>query len=80
MSRFVVLYQGISDPSTQEERSLESALKRVKVVERMPGTVLVEGDEADVASAVQQVPNWTFSLQRGVSVSPPHQRLKRAAA
>lgn len=80
MSRFVVLYQGISDPSTQEERTLVSALKRVKVVDRMPGTVLVEGDEADVASAVRQVPNWTFSRERGVSVSPPHHRVKPATA
>lgn len=80
MSRFVVLYQGSSDPSTQEERSLVSAFKRVKVVDRMPGTMLVEGEEADVASAVRQVANWSFSLERTLSAAPPHRRLKRAAA
>jgi len=72
--------QGISDPSTQEERTLVSALKRVKVVDCMPGTMVVEGDEADVASAVRQAPNWTFSRERGASVAPPHHRIKRAAA
>lgn len=80
MSRFVVLYQGISDPSTQEERSLVSALKRVKVVDRMPGTVVVEGEEADVECAVRELPNWTFSRERVLSSAPPHARLKRAAA
>ncbi len=78
MSRFVVLYQGTRDPSSQEERSLVSALKRVRVLERMPGTVLVEGDEADVASAVGQVPNWTFSRERSASASPPHRPVKAA--
>lgn len=53
--------------------------KRVKVVDRMPGTVLVEGDEADVASAVRQVPNWTFSPERGASVAPPHHRVRKVA-
>lgn len=55
-----------------------SALKRVRVLERMPGTILVEGDEADVASAVGQVPNWTFSRERSASASPPHRPVKAA--
>lgn len=80
MSRFVVLYQGATDPSMQEERSLVSALKRVTVVDRMPGTMLVEGDEADVECALRQMPNWTFSRERVLSAAPPHHRLKRAAA
>jgi hypothetical protein len=79
MSRFVVTYQGNNDPSKQEERSLVSALKRVTVVDKMPGTVLVEGDESDVASAVRQLSNWTFSLERGLSAAPPHRRVKPAA-
>lgn len=80
MSRFVVVYQGTRDPSRQEERSLVSALRTAKVVDRMPGTILVEGDEAEVASAVRQCKNWTFSQERSLSVAPPHQRVKSAAA
>lgn len=80
MSRFVVIYQGSSDPSTQEERSLVSALKSVKVVDRLPGTVLVEGNEADVASAVRQCKNWTFARERSLSALPPHRRVKPATA
>lgn len=80
MGRFVVIYKGNSDPSSKEERSLLSALKAVKVVDRIPGTMLVEGEEADVASAVRQHSKWTFSRERGLSAPPPHRRVKPATA
>lgn len=79
MSRFVLLYQGTSDPSRQEERSVVSALKTAKVVDRTPGSILVEGPESEVASVVQQCQNWTFSPVRSVGVSPPHKRVKLTA-
>lgn len=76
MSRFVLLYQGSSDPSRKEERSVVSALKTAKVVDRTPGSILVEGSEAEVASVVQQCQNWTFSPVRSIGVEPPHKRVK----
>ncbi|MDM0118355.1 hypothetical protein [Variovorax arabinosiphilus] len=76
MSRFVLLYQGTSDPSRQEERSVMSALKTAKVVDHMPGSILVEGPEAEVAAVVQQCQNWTFSPVRSVGVAPPHKHVK----
>lgn len=79
MSRFVLLYQGVSDPSIQEEKSLVSALKKSKVVDRMPGTILVEGPEAEVASVVQQRENWTFMPERSVGVNPPHKNINQPA-
>lgn len=79
MSRYVVVYQGPHDPSRQEERLLMSALKPVRILDRMPGTLVVEGDEAVVASAVRQCRNWTFTREHGVSVHPPHRKLRRAA-
>lgn len=80
MSRYVVVYRGPRDPSRQEESTLVSALKPVKILDRMPGTLLVEGDESVVASAVRQCENWTFSLEHSLSVKPPHRKLKPAAA
>lgn len=53
-----------------------SALKTAKVVDRMPGSILVEGPEAEVASVVQQCQNWTFSPVRSVGVVPPHKHVK----
>lgn len=78
MSRFVLVYQGTNDPSQQEEQSLVSALKKTKVVDRMPGTILVDGDEAVVASAVSNCRDWTFSRQQSMGVAPPHRRMKQA--
>lgn len=79
MSRFVLLYQGTSDPSHQEERSVVSALKTAKVVDRIPGSILVEGPESEVASVVRRCQNWTFSPVRSVGIAPPHKRVKLPA-
>ncbi|MFT3815704.1 MAG: hypothetical protein QM740_20450 [Acidovorax sp.] len=57
-----------------------SALKATKILDRIPGTVLVEGEESAVASAVRQCKNWTFSPERSLSVKPPHKRVRAATA
>jgi len=49
------------------------------VVDRLPGTILVDADEAEVASVVRKNKNWTFSPQRSASIAPAHQRIRRAA-
>jgi hypothetical protein len=79
MSRFVILYQGLTDPSAQEESSLVSALKKSKIVDRMPGTILVEGPEAEIASVICGRRNWTFTRERSVGIKPPHRNIKQAA-
>lgn len=58
---------------------LMSALKAAKVVDRLPGTILVDADEAEVASVLRKNKNWTFSPERTASVAPPHRRIRRAA-
>ncbi|WCM92801.1 hypothetical protein M5C99_21060 [Acidovorax sp. NCPPB 2350] len=84
MGRFVLLYQGAGDPSPQEERSIVSALRsgkgarRARVVDRMPGSLLVEAPESDVAGAVCGR-NWTFCPERPLGAAPPHKRLKQVA-
>lgn len=78
--RFVVRYRGPADPPTEEERLIADCLDDegdLKVVDRMPGSLLVEGDEADVARAVERAPCWVFSPEVAVVVSPPHKRLRR---
>ena len=47
-------------------------------VDRLPGTILVDADEAEVASVVRKNKNWTFSPQRSASIAPAHQRIRRA--
>lgn len=77
MSRFVILYQGVTDPPLVEERSLVSLLKRTKVIERMPGNILVDGPQAEVASVVNKLDKWTFSPVGSVGIKPPHRALKQ---
>jgi hypothetical protein len=80
MSRFVVVYNGLSDPPPAEERSLVTALKRsAKVVDAMPGTILVDGVEAAVASVVGRRPNWKYSAQARAVAKPPHRTVRKAA-
>lgn len=80
MSRYVVVYNGQSDPPPAEERSLVSALRKsVTVVDCMPGTILVDGAKTAVASVVDKRPNWKFSAAARAAVRPPHRVVKRAA-
>lgn len=77
MSRFVILYQGVTDPPAGEERSLVSSLKRAKVIDRMPGNILVDGSEAEVVSVVKKLKLWTFSPVGSAGIKPPHKVLKQ---
>lgn len=80
MSRFVVVYNGLSDPPPAEERALVSALRKsATVVDSMPGSILVDGAEAEVASVVGKRPNWKYSVQARAAARPPHRVVKRAA-
>lgn len=79
MSRYVICYQGANDPSQQEVNSLLSCFDRVKVIDTLPGTLLVDGPKAEIASAVKGMSQWTFSPERVVSVRPPRRRLKAPA-
>lgn len=79
MSRFVICYSGPNDPPKREERSLVSSFKRAKVIDKMPGTLLVDGPESEIAKAVNRLDHWTFSPERPVSLKPPHKRIRHAA-
>ena len=79
MSRFVICYQGPSDPPAQEERSLVSSFKRAKVIDKMPGTLLVDGPESEIATVVKRLRQWSFSPERKVSIKPPHKRIRQTA-
>lgn len=73
----MILYQGVTDPPVGEQRSLVSLLKRTKVIDRMPGNILVDGSEAEVASVVKKLKKWTFSPVGSVGIKPPHRALKQ---
>jgi hypothetical protein len=62
MSRYVIIFNGKSDPPRAEMRSLASELaKSVQVVDQMPGVILVDGPEAIIAPVVASRPDWTYA-------------------
>jgi hypothetical protein len=71
MSRYVITYDGTSDPTAEEEGKLVSALGSVRLVDRFPGSLLVEGSEFDLVRAVAQVKGWSFGPVAQAEVNPP---------
>jgi hypothetical protein len=71
MSRFVIVYNDNSDPPAQDERRIVASLTTAKVIDQMPGTLLVDGPEAEVATAVSRLDKWSFSPERPMAANPP---------
>jgi hypothetical protein len=75
MGRYVLHYQGNADPSVQEEDDWLSALGSVNVIDRLPGSLLVDATEPDLATLVTQYTNWSFSREKRAAVTPPRKRV-----
>ncbi len=75
MSRYVLLYQGITDPSSQEESTLVASLKNAKIIDRMPGSLLVDAAESELTALMQKFKKWSFTPDVGVVVKPPRKRI-----
>jgi hypothetical protein len=56
--RYVLTFTKSWDPSAEEVWALKSGLDGVKVLQEMPGTVLVEGEPAKVLKAVDPQGSW----------------------
>lgn len=59
MSRFVLVYQADHVPSKEETSAVLRALAALKVVDHMPGIILLEGDYADVAAVLRTNKKWS---------------------
>ncbi|MGV7207090.1 hypothetical protein ACLB1G_04450 [Oxalobacteraceae bacterium A2-2] len=75
MNRFVITYQSIADPSGAQEDDLLSALGDAIVVDRFPGTLMVEGNAALLAGVIMRFDRWTLSPVVRASVAPPHRNM-----
>jgi hypothetical protein len=75
MSRFVLHYLGPADPSQEEEGQLLSSLKHATVIDRMPGTLLVDGAASDLAAITRKFTKWRCSPEVSVAVNPPRKRI-----
>jgi hypothetical protein len=68
MGRFILLYGGVEDPSVKEQKRLLSALKNAVVLDSMPGSILVEGMEGELALAMAHEKDWSFSPERSIGI------------
>lgn len=75
MSRYVLHYLGQSDPSSEEEGTLLSSLQNTTIIDRMPGAVLVDAAESELAALTKKLKKWSFTPEVGVSVNPPRKRI-----
>lgn len=75
MSRYVVHYRGTSDPSATEERSLLSSLKNAKIIDRMPGALLVDALDVELEELAKKFKKWRFVPEVSVKVNPPRKRI-----
>lgn len=75
MSRYILHYLGQSDPSSEEEGKLLSSLRNTKIIDRMPGAVLVDAAESELASITKKLTKWSFTPDVAVSVNPPRKRI-----
>ena len=75
MSRYIVHYTGPADPSVQEESTLLSSLKDAKIIDQMPGTLLVDAAESDLAVLARKFKKWRFAPEVTVTVNPPRKRI-----
>lgn len=75
MSRFVIHYIGNSDPSKAEESRLVSSLKNAAIIDRMPGSLLVEAPEPPLAGDDATFAQWRVTPEASAAVPSPHKRI-----
>ena len=71
MSRFILHYLGANDPTSQEENRLVSSLGTAVVIDRIPGSLLVEAPESELAETMAAFEQWDFAPEAKVSIEPP---------
>ncbi|MFC5514014.1 hypothetical protein ACFPOU_23200 [Massilia jejuensis] len=79
MSRYVLSYLGVNDPPKKEERELVSSLGNAQVLDRMPGTLLVDGSKVELAKVAKKFSGWSLSPVAQASVGPPRKRIVNIA-
>ncbi len=80
MARFVIVYQGMQDPTPVQEHALRERLQDVKVLDHTPGAMLVEGTSSRLRSLLADVPDWELATAATVRVRPPRRSRLKAAA
>ncbi len=80
MTRVVVSYRRLGDPSLGEQEAVERELAGLSVVDRMPGAILVEGTEQEVRSLLAgRGSDWSVSEVRELHSPAPNLKTRSIA-
>lgn len=77
MSRYALIYAGEGDPSAQVEADLIAALSPYKVLDRMPGILLVDGPRVQLEAMARKFSGWRLSPIANATINPPGPRIKK---
>ena len=58
MARYILRYSG--DAAPEEHAGIVTAAPNIKVIDRTPKMILLEGDESDARHLADQLPGWTL--------------------
>ena len=78
MDLFVLTYEKIDDPPKQEVDALVTSLKGSKILDRMPGSILVEGSRRVISSVGERFPDWRLTKMAYASAKPPNRKLRKS--
>ena len=78
MDRFVLTYEKIDDPPKHEVDALVTSLKGSKILDRLPGSLLVQGSSKVISAVRERFPDWKVSQMAYASAKPPGRKLRKS--
>ena len=79
MKQWVLLYQGVGDPSQEEEAAVLAHFSADALVDRSPGMLMVTADSViKVREVVSRHPLWHYAPVVAIDIPPSSPFLKQA--
>jgi hypothetical protein len=78
VDQFVLTYEKIDDPPEQEVDALVTSLKGSKILDRMPGSILVQGSRSVLSTVGERFPDWKLTKMAYGSANPPNRKIRKS--
>jgi hypothetical protein len=78
VDQFVLTYEKIDDPPKHEVDALVTSLRGSKILDRLPGSILVQGSREIISTVGQQFPDWKLTQMAYASAKPPNRKLRKS--
>lgn len=77
MEQYVFTYDRLEDPPAHEVDALVKSLKGSKILDRMPGSILVQSSATKAKAVRTRFPNWKLQPMGTASATPPNRKLRK---